>query len=81
MMCLYNDYYSVYLLALFRMIPGCVVQSVMCRLLNMILTVNPGFFHTFLDIDCDIIFKVILLRNAESIRVPGSGVVLDCIVS
>ena len=42
MMCLYNDYYSVYLLALFRMIPGCVAQSVMCRLQNMILTVNPG---------------------------------------
>ena len=56
-------------------LPGRVAQSVTCLAADASLTVDPGatssippWFHTFLDIDHEIISTVILLPSAESFK-------------
>ena len=52
----------------FRLVPGCVAQSVLCLATDVSLTADPGVaslipagFHTFVEIDHEIISTVILL--------------------
>ena len=54
-------------------VPGRVAQSVMCLATDAYLTADPGVTssiparsHTFVEIDHEIISKVILLSSAES---------------
>ena len=56
-------------------IPGCVAQSVTSLATDASLTANPGVAnsiparsHTFVEIDHEIIFTVILLPSAESFK-------------
>ena len=55
--------------------PGCVAQSVTCPATDASLTADPGVassiparFHTFVEIDHEIISMVILLPSAESFK-------------
>ena len=59
--------------------PGCVAQSVKCLTADMYLTADPGVassisaqFHTFVEIDHEIISMAILLPSADSRRVVVS---------
>ena len=61
------------------MVPGCVGQSVICLAADTYLTADPGvasllllLFHTFVEIDHEIISAVILLSSADSRRVVVS---------
>ena len=52
-----------------------LAQSVMCLATDESLTANPGVsssiparFHTFMEIDHEIVSTVILLRSAESFK-------------
>ena len=52
--------------------PGCVAQSVMCLATDACLTADPGVassilarYHTFVEIDHEIISTVILLPSAD----------------
>ena len=56
-------------------VPGCIAQSVMCLATDGSLTADPGVAssilawpHTFMEIDHEIIFTVILLRSVESFK-------------
>ena len=56
-------------------LPGCVAQSVTCLATDASLTADPGVgssiparFHTFLEIDHEIISTVILFPSAESFK-------------
>ena len=58
-----------------RTVPGPVVQSVMCLATDASLTADPGVArsilaqsHTFVEIDHEIIYRVILLPSAESFK-------------
>ena len=58
-----------------RVIPGRVAQSVTCLATDASLTADPGVassilarFHTFMEIDPEIISTVILLPSAESFK-------------
>ena len=53
-------------------LPGCVAQSVMCLATDAYLTADPGVassiparYHTFVEIDHEIISTVILLPSAD----------------
>ena len=55
--------------------PGCEAQSVTCLATDASLTADPGvaslipaWSHTFMEIDHEIISKVILLPSAESFK-------------
>ena len=55
--------------------PGRVVQSVMCLATDVSLTADPGVassiparYHTFVEIDHEIISTVILLSSTESFK-------------
>ena len=55
--------------------PGCVAQSVTCLATNACLTADPGvassipvWFHTFMEIDHEMISTVILLPSADSFK-------------
>ena len=57
---------------LFYQIPGCVAQSVTCLATDACLTADPGVvssiparYHTFVEIDHEIISTVILLPSAD----------------
>ena len=59
----------------FHLVPGGVAQSVMCLATDVSLTADPGVaslitarFHTFVEIDHEIISTVILLPSAESFK-------------
>ena len=56
--------------------PGCVAQPVTCLFEDSCLTADPGVAslipassHTLVEIDCEIISKVILLPSGDSRRV------------
>ena len=56
----------------FKVIPGRVAQSVMCLATDACLTADPGVassiparYHTFVEIDHEIISTVILLPSAD----------------
>ena len=56
-------------------LPGCVAQSETCQATDASLTADPGvaslipaWSHTFVEIDYEIIFTVILLPSAESFK-------------
>ena len=56
-------------------LPGCVAQSVTCLATDASLTADPGVassilaqFHTFVEIDCEIISTVIRLPSTESFK-------------
>ena len=56
-------------------VPGHVAQSVACLAADASLTADPGFasliparFHTFVEIDHEIISPVILLPSAEAFK-------------
>ena len=56
-------------------VPGCVAQSETCLATNWNLAADPGVAssisaqsHTFVEIDHEMIFKVILLRSAVSFK-------------
>ena len=58
-----------------HIIPGCVAQSVTCLATDASLTADPGVpssiparYHTFWEIDHEIISTVILLPSAESFK-------------
>ena len=67
------------------------IYCVACLATDASLTADPGVAssiparsHTFVEVDHEIIYTVILLPSAESFkkgRYPESGVVLDCIDS
>ena len=55
--------------------PGCIAQSVTCLATDASLTADPGVassiparFHTFVEIDREIISMVILLPSADSFK-------------
>ena len=55
--------------------PGCVAQSVTCLATDVSLNTDPGvassipaLSHTFVEIDHEIVFTVILLPSAESFK-------------
>ena len=59
----------------YRLIPGCVAQSVTCLATDACLTVDPGVVssilarsHTFVEIDLEIISTLILLPSADSFK-------------
>ena len=76
----YYNFQDFIYIALFRIlyvigyfIPGRVAQSVMCLATDANLTADPGVAsliparsHTFVEIDHEIIYMVILLPSAES---------------
>ena len=62
-------------LSLTLMIPGRIAQSVTCLATDACLTADPGVassiparYHTFVEIDHEIISTVILLPSAESFK-------------
>ena len=68
------NYYKITLL-LFGAASGCVVQSVMCLATDVSLIADTGVAssiparsHTFVEIDHEIIYMVIILPSAESFK-------------
>ena len=66
---------SIHKLGLVTRIPGRVAQSVTCLATDACLTADPGVassistrFHTFVEIDHEIISTVILLPSADSFK-------------
>ena len=62
-------------MSLIDFLPGCVAQSVTCLATDASMTADPGvassipaLSHTFVEIDHEIISRVILLPSAESFK-------------
>ena len=60
---------------IYESVPGCIGQSVTCLATDASLTADPGVTsliparsHTFMEIDHEIISRVILLPSAESFK-------------